>query len=127
MTARPIGSIRVDGRVACNLCRWSTADRVDPVGALTEHRTAEHPDDQGRTTAPAPDDAVVPRRDAAGATIASLFIAAAYPAWLTWTAGGWYIAAAIPLTLVAMFGVYGLAEALQRRPRDRRGIAQTRK
>jgi CHASE2 domain-containing sensor protein len=64
-----------------------------------------------------------PRRDPNGITVAALIITifGALAAW-TFVLGGWWIAAAVPCTLIAAFGILGLVESLQVRLRDDRGI-----
>lgn len=64
-----------------------------------------------------------PRRDPNGITIALILIIGfgALAAWL-FTLGGWWIAAAVPCALIGAFGIVGLVESLQVRPRNDRGI-----
>jgi len=64
-----------------------------------------------------------PRRDPNGITIA-LVIIALFGGLAGWAflLGGWWIAAAVPCALLAGFGIVGLVESLQVRPRDDRGL-----
>lgn len=114
MTASTIGAVRLDGRVTCALCSWSTTGPLDPVGALTVHRRADHP----HAAAVAPE----PSRHAAGTTLGIILLAVfGLPAAAAWVAGGWWIPVAIPCTVLAALGAYGAATDAQRAPRDARG------
>ncbi|MEV2277724.1 hypothetical protein AB0I72_19270 [Nocardiopsis sp. NPDC049922] len=58
------------------------------------------------------------RRDWAGVTLGGA-IAAGFGAgaWALWNLGGWWIAAAIVCTAIALFGVVGFFADLQKKPR----------
>ncbi|WP_304455958.1 hypothetical protein [Nocardiopsis sp. YSL2] len=58
------------------------------------------------------------RRDPAGATLGG-GVAAVFGGLAAWlfTLGGWWIAAAVACALLALFGVVGLVESLQKKPR----------
>ncbi|MFY7069603.1 hypothetical protein ACOQFV_27410 [Nocardiopsis changdeensis] len=115
MTAHPIGTVTDDGRITCDLCTtWATSERLDPVGALTQHRATRHPG--ARPAAPEP------TRHPAGIVLGALILAVfGLPAAAAWVAGGWWLAAAGPLTLVAAFGAFGISRDATRAPRDARG------
>ncbi|GAA1455437.1 hypothetical protein [Nocardiopsis tropica] len=114
MTAHPIGSITLNGTVTCNLCPWAASDRLDPVGALKDHRTTDHPG--ALPTAPAS------TRHAAGIVLGALLVVGfgALTA-AAWTAGGWWTIAAIPCGLMSALGAFGIAQDAQRAPRDGKG------